>query len=277
MYNYECHRDKNNVFVIGFEEKLDESKHFHNCMEFIYVVDGEVVAHIDDIEYSIHSGQLCVVSCFSAHYYETKKIGQFIVCLIPHRFFREYEHLFNANTFDSPVIDDLSPQPLLNICLLLKNITSNLNIFGESTDNITSKFKDEQLHHLLAYLVNFFINHCGLHERQRISSLVADAVNIIENNIKDDISTTTICKKLGCSQKNLSYNFKKTMNISIINYINRARTLEAARLLSNYPQMTNEAIMYESGFKSSRTFLRYFKNFFGCTPLEYKNLSKNKK
>lgn len=61
------------------------------------------------------------------------------------------------------------------------------------------------------------------------------------------------------------------MNMSILNYIDRTRVLEAARLLSTNPQMTVEAVMLESGFKSSRSFLRHFKSIYGCTPTEYRS------
>lgn len=47
-----------------------------------------------------------------------------------------------------------------------------------------------------------------------------------------------------------------------------------ARLLNTNPQMTVEAVMLESGFKSSRSFLRHFKNVYGCTPTEYKSRPK---
>lgn len=275
MYNYEHGRDKNNIFVAKTEKELSDKKHFHNCIEFIYIIDGEAIAHIDDIEHKLSSGQMCAVSCFSPHYYETIRSGQYTVCLIPRRYFREYDAIFNANSFKNPVIDDGAAKPLFSIFRMLENICSNCNIFGSETDNFTEKTKNEQLHHLSAFLVNLCINHCSLYERHRISALVADAVNIIENDYKNDLSIETICKKLGCYQKNLSFNFKKTMGMSILNYIERTRVFEAERLLCKYPQMTIETVMMESGFNSSRSFLRHFRAVFGCTPTEYKNKHKN--
>ena len=271
MYVYEHHRDKNNDFLIETEMNISEKKHFHNCMEFIYVIDGDATAHIDDETYQLTSGQLCAVSCFSTHYYEGSRSGQYIVCLIPRRYFREYESFFNANSFKNPILTDVGVTPLLSLFQMMKNVYADKNAFGEPTNSLSKNYKETQLYFLSSYLVNLCINHCELHERHRISSLVADAVRVIENDFKKDITTESICKKLGCYQKNLSYHFKKTMNMSIINYIDRTRVLEAARLLSTNPQMTIEAVMLESGFKSSRSFLRHFKSVYNCTPTEYKN------
>ncbi len=274
MYNYEHERDKNNVFLANYEKALGVKKHFHNCMEFVYVIDGEAIAHIDDAEYRLTSGAMCAVSCFSPHYYETLKDGTYLVVLIPHRYFRDYDSAFNAKTFTHPIIADNEAKCLLNILQMAVNLCAGQNVLGETSDKLTDEFKASQLHFISSLLINICIGQCGLSERHRISSLVADAVNIIENDFKKDISVASICQKLGCYQKKLSSNFEKTMNMSVLNYIERTRVLEAARLLSNCPNMTVETVMLESGFNSSRSFLRHFRSVFGCTPTEYK--SKNK-
>ena len=272
MYIYEFDRDRNNAFLVADEKTIGKKKHFHNCMEFIYVIEsGDAVAHIDGEAFPLSTGQVCAVSCFSTHYYEQSHPGHYIVCLIPRRYFREVESLFNVNSFHNPIIDDVGEKPLLNLFAILKNIANGRDIFGAPIDHTSDSYTETQLHLLGSYLINLCIQHCGLHERHRISSLVADAVRIIESDFKGELTTEIICKKLGCYQKKLSYHFKKTMNMSILNYIDRTRVLEAARLLSTNPQMTVEAVMLESGFKSSRSFLRHFKNIYGCTPTEYRS------
>lgn len=274
MYNYEHERDKNNVFLASHEKSLGVKKHFHNCMEFVYVIDGEAIAHIDDVEYRLTAGSMCAVSCFSPHYYETLREGTYLVSLIPHRYFRDYDSTFNAKTFTNPIIADNEQKCLLGILQMAENLCEGHNVLGTDQIQLTEEFLNSQLHFIASLLINICIGQCGLSERHRISSLVADAVNIIENDFKKDISVAYICQKLGCYQKKLSSNFEKTMNMSVLGYIERTRVLEAARLLNSCPNMTVETVMLESGFNSSRSFLRHFRSVFGCTPTEYK--SKNK-
>ena len=250
-------------------------KHFHNCIEFVYVIEGKTLAHIDNEVYTLTSGQMCAISCFSTHYYEKPDDGKYFVFLIPRRFFREYEMLFDASSFKNPIITDLAPRPILNVFYMAYNVAHFRDVWGNEAASKNKTFAEAQLQYISSYLINLCINHCGLHERHRISSLVADAVRIIENNFKSDITTAFICKKLGCYQKNLSYHFKKTMNMSILDYIARTRVYEAARLLTANPNMTVEAVMLESGFQSSRSFLRHFKEEFNSTPTEYRNQGKN--
>ena len=59
MYIYEHDRDKSNDFIAEIEVTVSPKKHFHNCMEFVYVIEGEALAHIDNEVYKISSGQMC--------------------------------------------------------------------------------------------------------------------------------------------------------------------------------------------------------------------------
>lgn len=269
MYSYEYQRDKINNFFAEYEEALGSAKHFHNCMELVYAVDGESIVHIDGDIYRISSGQMSICAPFSTHYYETVRNGKFIIVIIPRRCFREYEHLFNNNNFSLPIITDGVDRPIYSMLVMAYKMYHEKDIFDEPLPK-NSAYKDDSLHYLSLYLVNLCINHCGLKERRRISSLVADAVGIIEDDFRKDIKICDICKRLNINQKELSGQFKKTMGVSILDYVDNMRVLEAARLLSCDGNMLIDAVMLQSGFGSQRSFLRHFKNTFGCTPSEFK-------
>lgn len=163
-----------------------------------------------------------------------------------------------------------SPHPLLHIFQQIQSIAYHRDIWGNPTGSISVDSVDSQLCHLSSYLVRTFIDHCGLYERKRISALVADAVGVIETHFKEYINVSVICQMLNCSSQDLSANFKKTLDMSILEYIERTRLIEAVRLLQQYPNLTNEQIMQESGYRSPRTFLRHFRDTYHCTPAEYK-------
>lgn len=271
MYVYEFNQDRSNSFYMEIQSTLNPEKHFHNGLEVVYVLNGDVTAHIDGEIYHLVSDQLCAVSCFSTHYYEKCKEGEYVFCSIPNRYFREYQDVFNANSFCNPVVTDVGEKPFLGIFRNIENALCDRNVFGNPTGAQSDHYRESQLHFWGAYITDLLINHCGLHERHRTSSLVADAVQVIENNFKNELTVEMICRKTGCHQKILSNCFKKTMGMSITNYIDKTRVLEAARLLNADSKMTVESIMLESGFNSVRNFLRHFKAIYGCTPTEYRN------
>ena len=176
----------------------------------------------------------------------------------------------DGNSFQNPIVTDSAPSPLFHIFQQIQNITHNRDIWENPVRFISTDSKDSQLCHLSSYLVQTFIDQCGLYERKRISALVADAVGVIETHFKEYINVSVICQMLNCSSQDLSANFKKTLDMSILEYIERTRLIEAVRLLQQYPNLTNEQIMQESGYRSPRTFLRHFRDTYHCTPAEYK-------
>ena len=270
MCNYEFFRDKVNRVVIELRDFLGDEEHFHNCVEFIYAISGEAIAHIDGREYRFSSGQVCVVSSFSTHYYEKITDGEFMVCLIPRRYYRENDHIFNNSGFKNPIITDAGNKPLLNLIYQAKNIAKSKDIWGTPENYNANDYTELQLYHLCTYLINIFIHHCGLYECEHISSLVADAIGLIETHFKEKLNVFTLSTMLNCKQQDLSSGFRKTLGMSVLDYIERARMNEAARLLLQYPNMTNEKIMTNSGYQNSRSFLRHFKSTYQCTPAEYK-------
>ncbi len=271
MYTYDCNQDRGNVFSIRVESAVGGEKHFHNCMEIVYVLSGELDAHIDGEQYHLASGQLCAVSCFSTHDYENCKEGRYFLCSIPCRFFYEFETVFNANSFRNPVITDTGDKPFLFILRSMFYLLNRCDVFGDPAGRCSDQNRESQLHFLSAYLVDLLICHCDVHERHRTSSLVAETVQVIEHNYKGELNTEKVCQMVGCHQKKLTNLFIQTMHLSIKDYIDQIRILEAARILVAAPQMTLEAVVMESGFNCVRSFLRHFKKYYGCSPTEYRN------
>ncbi len=272
MYTYEFQSDRDNKFAFKYYDYVGDFKHFHQCLELVYVMSGEATAYIDDQPYHISAGQLCVVTPFTSHYYETIQKGNFIVILIPHRYIREYKNLFNAKKFKSPIITDTADKPILTLLNMFNNVTHDKDILGNRSSGTSPLYIEDMLRTLTSLMLRFFVEHCDVAKRSRISEIASNAVDVIDDNLTQDITIKFVCRKIGCTQKDLSYHFKKTLGISVTGYINRARVHEAAYLLTNFPDLSVSDIMTRAGFQSNRSFLRYFKEFLGCTPSEYRKM-----
>ena len=64
-------------------------------------------------------------------------------------------------------------------------------------------------------------------------------------------------------------------NTTFSDYINNLSLEYSISLMRNYPYYTIEAISVESGFKSSRSYYRLFRDKYGMTPSEYKKVMKS--
>jgi len=87
----------------------------------------------------------------------------------------------------------------------------------------------------------------------------------IENNIKNDINTSVLCKKYGISNSYLRSLFNFAFNQSIAAYI-RSRKLAASLndILETDSNIINIAIDY--GFEYEQSYIRSFQREFGITP-----------
>ncbi len=216
MYTYEACRDLENRIWVYHDPTIVSRKHFHNCMECIYVVDGHAKAHVDGEVAEIHNGQIVAVPCFSTHYYSEVKEGKYIVVLIPRRYFREYDSFFNSLGLASIAFSDTEDKQILSLINMLDSLVKKVynQPDGEKMD---TSFTDDAMYFIASLLVNLCIQNCGTKTRIRISSLVADAVCIIEDEFRNPLSVADVCRKTGYNQKDLTYHFNKTMNMSIAN------------------------------------------------------------
>lgn len=81
--------------------------------------------------------------------------------------------------------------------------------------------------------------------------------------------------KLLCTNRNILTDVIRLYEngATISDYIDHCRAKHAANLLANYPQTQIADIEIVSGFSSHAAFNRVFKQYFGMTPIEYRNIA----
>ena len=94
----------------------------------------------------------------------------------------------------------------------------------------------------------------------------------IKNNLtSDDLSQTTMAKKVGISRDYFSRMFKEVTGMNYNKWLNMIRLEKAIELLSNKGMTLMEVAML-SGFQSIPSFNRVFHNEKGMAPGEYRDL-----
>lgn len=83
-----------------------------------------------------------------------------------------------------------------------------------------------------------------------------------------------LCRILGTNATYLSVAIKQNKELTILGYINSVRLDYAKNLLANADKFDIEQVAINSGFGSSRTLHRQFKNVLDLTPQEFFKLSK---
>lgn len=98
---------------------------------------------------------------------------------------------------------------------------------------------------------------------------VADATDLIHEELDRDFTVTSLSREVLLSVNKLQEGFKAIHNRTVTDYIRNARLEEAERLLRNTDYNISE-VVYMVGFLSRSYFSKIFKMKYNCNPSDYK-------
>ena len=96
----------------------------------------------------------------------------------------------------------------------------------------------------------------------------ADVLIYIGEHFREELTLSSVAKKIGYHPAYLSRYFRATFGISFVRYVSMVRLREAILLLQSGSRSVTECAI-ESGFGSIRSFYRAFYSEFGCNPTDY--------
>jgi YesN/AraC family two-component response regulator len=109
-------------------------------------------------------------------------------------------------------------------------------------------------------------------KQNRVSNIVESVKQYIDENISGDLSLTILSDLVGLSPNYLSKIFKSTTGQGLATYIINQRMRRAAWLLLNTSHNI-ERVAEMVGYPTHHNFSRKFKEFYACTPKEYREAS----
>ena len=114
--------------------------------------------------------------------------------------------------------------------------------------------------------ISFTEQQIGKHNYERLNNVI----DYINNNLSRRIELTEIAEHSCMTPPSFCRWFKKSMNISFINYVNKCRIEATCRALLNTKKSISE-IANGCGFESFSNFNRTFSKHKGMSPREYRN------
>jgi len=98
---------------------------------------------------------------------------------------------------------------------------------------------------------------------------IDDAVRDNELFRSHSVSRRDVASIIGSNETYVSNSVKEVTGLTFSEYVNMIRLDYACNLMKSDKSLTIDAVSDESGFSSSRTFYRLFKERFGLTPSQY--------
>lgn len=251
--------------------------HVHKKYELYYQVDGTRRYFINDSAYLVKGGNLVLIGPDEVHKtgsVENSAHTRFVV-----NFGREYlepmsEALPRVNLFagfeagihvvNVPSRDRTRVERLLS---LLYNAREDRSDEAEALRMV-------EMTQLLIYVGRFVTAAEAEPDKTRIvNKTVEEIQTYVNTHYREDLSLTSIAGHFYMSPFYVSRLFKRTTNLSLVEYINSVRVMAAKKLLET-TALRIPHVAEEAGFSTPAHFSRVFKESTGLSPQQYRKFYK---
>ena len=231
------------------EPQLEPLGHFHEGIEIVAVLEGEVEAFHINYSEKLKSGEIFFADSFDCHHYRqiSSKIRA-IVLVLSSEYTTVFQNLYHGKT--------LPP--------FMKNSEKNEEIIQLMKTWLAETDKDFILN--VGYsnlLLSKFVKNYDLEpkDESKDKNISVKLLKYINEHYTEDISLTTISKMLGYTKEYCSKIFSEVVGMSFRDYLNFLRLKKAKEYLSlkKSTKQTTTEIIYKCGFNSTATFYRALK------------------
>lgn len=242
--------------------------HWHDRIEFILVLHGEITVHVGSNTYYLREKDLIFINSNEVHGVEASTFNKVLLLQIPNSFVKKYHPLFEDKSFKCHSFSEENQSKYDILRRLLINL---FEIFNDKEQYYEIKIHSVLLDIIYHLLSNFKIKENELNkinnsnDRKRLTRIV----NYIEQNYMHSISLEEIANSENISTSYLSRYFHKHMGQSLIKYINSIRLEHAVRMLLETNHNLIE-IAIECGFNNISLFHKIFKEKFKVTPTTFR-------
>jgi two-component system response regulator YesN len=198
--------------------------------------------------------------------------------------YRDQAYLFIDNIFaefekkgtEINVIKDIIKELSFNIEKLVRqydglvqNLVQNDGFILDIIENLSSL---QELKHWLKDLIEKVTEFIYCRKKAGIPAIITQIIDYIESHYFDCLNLGFIAEKFNISIAYLSRSFKSITGEKYIDYLNRIRMEKAAEKLLDYTDLKVKDIAEMVGFENPYYFMKRFKQYFHCTPTEYRKV-----
>ena len=228
------------------------NQEFHNYNEFVFFINGNASLISKNIQQKLTHRSLILIPKEHFHHFCVDKPESYERLILGFRETPEINELISY-VMDTikiiPIPDEKTVSVFENLIYIVKS---------DICDEDKILFIQSALIQLLVYLKQ---NTKGaISESVSLSHEVSQALSIIDENFRENLSVKSIADMLFVSPSTLAHKFSKELNISIYRYITKKRLMEAHKLIKNNETLSSAAI--KSGFCDYSCFYRLYKKYY---------------
>ena len=244
----------------------------------IYVVSGDVVAVVDGVKLGhLSPGHLLYIPGGTPYKLKGQYLRMVVVTFDITADYADVSEIIkpvSRDAFDENLVHSNSSVPPLGKVVHIPDMEAE----RDSILRLVTLFTSAEGHYreqASAMLKQLLLKVIETSSEDALPARMVEALdNYIRENAGDDISNTEIGAIFGYHPFYVSKVLKDRRGITLRQYIISYRLKLARKLLDESVKSINE-IAEECGFNDASYFTKTFKNAFGMTPKEYRNLTKD--
>ena len=249
--------------------------HWHNNIEIILVLSGEIKARVNNVEHIVYPGEILFVNSSELHETESNNKNEIeaITILLSYEFMKKYYPEIDSYYFDLDEREDVSKE----IKTLMIKCAEEYKKKGELYELKVSM--------LLMELFKILIENCKIKrekknvviQEEKSIENVKKAIAFMEDNYELNLCLNDIAYEIGMAPTYFERFFKKNTGETFYSYLNKIRLYYSYKELINTEYSITE-IALNNGFANVKSFIEVFKKEYNMTPGKYRsNLLKKDK
>jgi len=253
-----------NIYVDGEGE---ESLHFHQEVELLYVFEGKVELAVLNDQFSMNKNDIIVINANFKHQYTVSQGTILCKLQIPYQFLCDNlgynDIIFGCNSMK----EENEAYAKLNAILIRL-----LGAFVKNDSKQNCFSQQSLLYQLLDILVTDFLisNNDKLFLEKNKDERMYKINNYIQSNYNKAITLKDLSEYLFLSMSYLSRYFKKNYGMNFLEYLSSVRMHHAMEDLL-FTDLNITRIAVENGFANSSVFSKKFKELYQVSPSQYRN------
>ena len=232
--------------------------HLHKQAELLYVLDGEIEMTVEKHTCTLRAGQIGLAFPNRAHSYASKSHNRTLLYIFDAALAGDCDTALLTQHPQQPFVTDphpdvayLVPQlPELEDLRLIKGYLQIIctRLFETMQPGSGTLRRDDDWTHL--------------------------ALTYLNEHFTESLTLDELAAHLNISKYHLSRSFPERIGCGLNAYINSLRADHAAMLLAS-TKISVTQVGFDSGFESSSTFFRTFKELYGVSPKQYRKDPQN--
>mgnify|MGYP004567285523 FL=1 len=255
------------IFHIKDQTSKEFTYHYHDFHKVVIFISGKAAYHIEGKAYQLKPWDILLVNRHAIHRPEIDSsvpYERFILWIqndIPWQELLKCFQKANDRSYNLVRLNSALQEKMKDILFELEN-SAKSDEYGREilTQSLFLQF--------MVYLNRIFLEKQYIFDKKSYTfdSQIANILQYINHNLKEDLSVETLAAKYYISKYHLMRKFKEETGYTLHNYIVNKRLLMARTLISNGMPVTKAA--QESGFAEYSTFSRAYRKQFKTTPSE---------